>query len=388
MTRLIVCSTGAAAASLEDVPAIAAPLQAATTEKWNQEGITKLMASASKLLQTNKDGNLVTPVVAQFAHQTIQEIEAVIATIEDEHKAAQTEIDTSFERFVQQTPMLKGMTDDVNMQSDVSTKSSSHKTCREAQVPLITAERECRAVEEDLKLAFEADEETLTNTYHSIKGRWCPEEYDEMDEAFFASNENDMTNYIEQKTKARESRKKYEEKKAECHAAQAAREAKQSECDEAQDQLEHKACEYGISVHGVNAHIHTVWHELTEDYNQAAENVIADAEDRQKEYSGVTIVKCLLQKIEANQLAEMPCNETHVEQVNSDITNCHNLNIDVAHLHITPKQVPDLPDLAHLPNTPCEGPFLAEHYAALSNEVLGAVQGRCNACALQHAFEG
>lgn len=324
---------------------------------------------------------MVTPIVAQFAEKTIQEIEEVIATIEDEHKVAEAGLQKVYDQFTTMAPQLKQMTTDVGeFQGKVTTLSGSHKTCRDAQVPLMQTEKQCRDVEADLKLKYESDERTLTATYHSIKGRWCPSEYDEMDEGFFASNENDMANYIVQKDNAKASKKAYEEKKAECDLAQKAREEKQAECDNTQDSLEFQACEYATSAVGVNQHIETAWRELHIDYEEASANALADAEDRKKEFTGVTIVKCLLQQIEQNQLAGMPCNETHADEVNGGIQSCHNQDIDTNHLTITPQALPASPDLANMPHAPCDGGFLAENYAQLNSEVLPAVEARCSPC--------
>jgi len=386
---LAVLFAQASVATLADLPDIVEPVQigAATklpaTEKWNEEGIAKLTASAGKLLQTAKDGNLVTPVVADFAHQTIQEIEQVIATIEDENKIAKMDLENAYARFIDAGPHLQASIRGLSsMKQIVSEKSADYETCRGAQVPLMHAEQACRNEEAQLKIAYEADEQALTDTYHSIKGRWCPNEYDEMDEGFFASNENDMTMYIDQKAKVKESERKYIEKKEECRAAEEARMVKQTECNQAQEQLEFKACEYGIGVSGVNQHMGTMWSELEAEYEQIVRDVTGDAEDRQKEFIGVTIVKCLLQKIEENQLAGMPCNETHADEVNAGISNCHNQDIDVAHLQINPKSTPQSPADAEHPNIPCEGDFMAEHYARLDGEVVTDVRERCSPCAM------
>jgi hypothetical protein len=377
-----------AAVSLADVPEVGAPVQMPVPEKWNEEGIAKLTASAGKLLQTTKDGNLVTPVVADFAHQTIQEIEQVIATIEDEAKIAKRDLDEAYARFTEQEPNLEHAVGQVSaMNHDVSGKSTEHETCRQEQVPLMHAEEACRQEEARLKIAYEADEAALTSTYHSIKGRWCPNEYDEMDEDFFASNENDMQMYIEEKERVKESKRKYTEKKDECAAAQEARELKQTSCDVKQDELEFKACEFGIGASGVNQHMHTVWSELTTEYAQIVTDLTGDAEDRQKEFIGVTIVKCLLQKIEENQLAGMPCNETHAGEVNAGIDNCHNQDIDVAHLQMHPQSAPPMPDGAEHPNIPCVGAFMDEHYAQLASEVVTEVRGRCSPCAMATLHE-
>lgn len=383
---LVILSAQAAVASLADVlPDILAPVQAVASvpEKFNEEGISKLTASAGKLLQTTKDGNLVTPVVADFAHQTIQEIEQVIATIEDENKIAKQDLDEAYARFHDASPHLEvaigGVSD---MKHLVSEKSTEHETCRSEQVPLMHAEEACRHEEAQLKIAYEADEAALTSTYHSIKGRWCPNEYDEMDEGFFASNENDMEMYIDQKEKVKESERKYNEKKNECAAAEEARVTKERSCDQTQDELEFKACEHGIGAQGINQHMHTVWSELTTEYAQIVNDLTGDAEDRQKEFVGVTIVKCLLQKIEENQLAGMPCNDTHADEVNAGITNCHNLDIDVAHLQMTPQPAPGTPAGADHPHIPCTGDFLEEHYARLDSEVSADVRGRCSPCAM------
>lgn len=386
----LVMLSAQAAVSLADVPDVGAPVQMPVPEKWNEEGIAKLTASAGKLLQTTKDGNLVTPIVAEFAHQTIQEIEAVIATIEDENKIAKQDLAEAYARFTTRQPLLEHAISEMSaMKHDVSEKSTEHENCRHEQVPLMEAEEACRHDEAQLKIAYEAAETALTNTYHSIKGRFCPNDYEdkEMDEGFFASNENDMERYIEQKDHAKAAEKQYTDKKHECDAAEAARVMKQTSCNEKQVHLEYTACEFGIGVSGVNQHTHTVWDELTAEYGQIVSDLTGDAEDRQKEFIGVTIVKCLLQKIEENQLAGMPCNETHADEVNAGIDNCHNQDIDVAHLQIHPESAPTIPTGAEHPNIPCTAPYLEEHYAQLNAKVATDVREGCNPCAMAELHE-
>lgn len=382
---LLLLSTQVYSESLADVPDIVADMpsvQRPVSEKFNEEGIAKLTASAGKLLQTTEAGNLVTPVVAEFAHKTIQEIEEVIATIEDEHKVAVQDLENVYARFTNAAPGLEANVDGVSlMKTQVSQKSSDHVVCRQLQAPLMEAEQSCRKAEEHDKVAYEADEKVLTDTYHSIKGRWCPNEYNEEDEEFFASNENDMTMYMEQKATVKQSEQKYVDTKKRCDAAQQEREVKQAECDAAQELLEFAACEYGITASGANQHLHTTWNELEAEYTQVIRDVTADAEDRHKEFIGVTIVKCLLQKIEENQLASMPCNETHADEVNAGITNCHNQDINVDHLQIDPKSAPNSPAEAAQPNVPCDELFVAENYATLASEVLTGVLQKCNPCA-------
>jgi len=382
---LLLLSARVDAVSLPDVPDIVAampPVQRAVSEKFNEEGIAKLTASAGKLLQTTKDGNLVTPVVADFAHRTIGEIEEVIATIEDEHKVAMKDLDEVYARFTNAAPGLEAQVHDVSlMKATVSTKSGAHVVCRQAQAPLMVAEQECRKQEEHERIAYEADEAALTDTYHSIKGRWCPNEYHEEDEEFFAANENDMTMYMQQKAAVKQSEQKYLDTKKRCDAAQEARETKQSECHHAQEALEFDACNFGITASGVNEHLRTTWSELDAEYQQSIKDITEDAEDRQKEFVGITIVKCLLQKIEENQLAGTPCDETHADEVNAGIKNCHNQDINVAHLKIEPKTTPEPPAEAVPPNLPCDEHFLAENYATLPVEVQTEVLQNCNPCA-------
>lgn len=382
---LVLLSARVYGASLADVPDIVAampPVQRAVSEKFNEEGIAKLTASAGKLLQTTKDGNLVTPVVAEFAHKTIQEIEEVIATIEDEHKVAVQDLENVYARFTNSAPGLETQVNGVSMmKAEVSKKSAAHVVCRQAQAPLMVAEQQCRKAEEHDKVAYEADEKALTDTYHSIKGRWCPNEYHEEDEEFFAANENDMTMYMEQKATVKQSEQTYVDTVKRCDAAQEERVVKQDECELAQEKLEFEACEYGVTASGTNQHMHTTWSELEAEYKQTTEDVTGDAEDRQKEFVGVTIVKCLLQKIEENQLAGMPCDETHADEVNAGITNCHNQDINVAHLQITPKSAPEPPAEAAQPNVPCDELFVAENYATLPGEVLAGVLQKCDPCA-------
>lgn len=382
---LLLLSTRVYSESLADVPDIVADMpsvQRPVSEKFNEEGIAKLTASAGKLLQTTKAGNLVTPVVAEFAHKTIQEIEEVIATIEDEHKVAVQDLENVYARFTNAAPGLEANVDGVSlMKTQVSQRSSAHVVCRQLQAPLMEAEQSCRKAEEHDKVAYEADEAVLTETYHSIKGRWCPNEYNEEDEEFFASNENDMTMYMEQKATVKQSEQKYVDTKKRCDAAQQEREVKQAECDAAQESLEFAACEYGITASSANQHLHTTWNELEAEYTQVTRDVTADAEDRHKEFIGVTIVKCLLQKIEENQLAGMPCNETHADEVNAGITNCHNQDINVDHLQIDPKSAPNSPAEAAQPHVPCDDLFVAENYATLATEVLTGVLQKCNPCA-------
>jgi hypothetical protein len=339
-------------------------------KRWDMQSINHLMDSTTKLIQHSVTTK-ITPTIERFAQATIEKIDSdVIPALGEEHQVTVDLLDQEYSRFQDILSNISSMRSEIASKDEAcSSYSSEHEHCREEEHTIVTEVTECEEQHKTCTNDWTTCEEHLTIIEGDIETLWCEEAFDSLSKDFYHSSKVTMTKYIERKQKCATTRNECEEHAPICVTKVENRTETRERCDTEQVHLEQCTCERANIVEHLTEDFTLQWNELTSAY----EDLIKESEDLEgqkiKEFEGLHVVKCLLEKIVVIGQTDGPCNESHVEQVTQEVAECHiTSHLNTTHLVLHPKPSPVFPPLYEHNPYPCGSDFIAQYYSHLPED--------------------
>lgn len=339
-------------------------------QRWDLHSISHLMASTTKLIQHSVTTK-ITPTIERFAQATIEKIDSdVIPALDKEHKETVDLLDREYSRFQDIEANISSMRSEIaSKDEECSRYSTTHKSCRIEEHTIVIEVTECEYHHNNCTSDWTTCEDIIKTIEERIESLWCEEALDSLSKDFFYDSRTEMRKYIERKQKCTITHNECEEHAPKCETKVQERKVTQERCDAEQVHLEECTCERANAVEHWTEDFTLQWNELMNAYEELVKTVQDLEAQKIKEFEGLHVVKCLLEKIVVIGQTDGPCNETHVEKVKKDVEACHNTEeLDSGHLVLNPKPSPQFPDLYEHNPYPCGPDFIAMYYSHLPED--------------------
>jgi len=339
-------------------------------KQWDLHSISHLMASTTKLIQHSVTTR-ITPTIERFAQATIEKIDSdVIPALDAEHKETVDLLDREYSRFLEIEANISSMRSQIASKDEECTSySTSHTHCRTQEHTVMTEVTECRKHHRDCTSDWTTCEEFIKTIEESIESLWCKESLDSLSKDFFYDSRTEMRKYIERKQKCETARKECEAHEPQCETKVHSHTVIEEKCDTEQVHLEQCTCERANMVEHLSEDFTLQWNELMNAYEELVKTVQDLEAQKIKEFEGLHVVKCLLEKIVVIGQTDGPCNETHVEEVKKDVEACHDTReLNSTHLILNPKPSPPFPDMYTHNPYPCGPDFIEMYYNHLPDD--------------------
>jgi hypothetical protein len=335
-------------------------------QHWDMSSINHLMDSTTKLIQHSVTTK-VTPTIQRFAQATIEKIDSdVLPALEEEHKSTKDLLEQELARFQDVRTSIESKKAEIaSKDEECSRYTTTHEQCRDEEHTVTTEVIECESHSTTKISELTTCEETIKITEGDMESLWCEEAFDALSSDFYHNSVSTMKKYIERKQKCAKIREEINSHTPECETKTVEKTETRTRCNTEQRHLEECTCERANLVEHWTDHFSLEWQNLTSAYEDLAKESQATALERIKEFKGLHIVKCLLDKIVVIGQTDEPCNESHVEKVTMEVKACHEEEHDATHLELNPEPAPELPPLYDHAPYPCGADFIALHYSHL-----------------------
>lgn len=209
----------------------------------------------------------------------------------------------------------------------------------------------------------------MTTWEDKIDTLWCDQVLDHntiLSDVFYTESKDAMASYMARSVKCTTAWEEHETHHHECEKIVTEVHEKRTECTTTQEHLEECTCERANLVDEYTDKYTLEWSNMTSIYTSIVHHLLEEVHDRKQEHMGLQVVKCLLVQVKALGIQDGPCNESHVEQVETEIKACHTEEHDSTHFDIHPEDAPELetPIYTHAPY-PCNADFIALYYSNL-----------------------
>lgn len=350
--------------------------EAVSNQQVRVESINRLMESTSKMLRSG-----VTPDVANFAESTIKTlVDEAEPALESEHTATKALLAKEFAEFAEfMTRKEASKQLIVTLTANETSAKTIHDSCRASQQQDYETSLQCNTTLSDLWTVVTEKELLMETSDSEISDTWCGETLGEISEDLFDSNVDLFDRYINHKKQAAEAWADYNTKMPLCQQEATDYWSRKAVCDEAQVQLESRSCIRASAAHAANTRLQLEWADIVAAYEATVQSSKIMADDRNKEYAGIQIVKCLLENIHNNSNMGEPCDETsHPGLVKGQISSCHSKANHTTVYSIYPEPVPATPEDFDPNPFPCRDDYLAGYASLPANAQ--AQQCQANAC--------
>lgn len=331
-----------------------------TSSGTRREHVNRLTQQVTQLLRSG-----ATPDVAAFSEEVIDKINAQsIPSILDEHKIADDLQKKTFKEFEQIQDLQAGYSVIVDeLAEKEETAKLSHTNCRDEQQKACDLSTQCNATRAEKWQVVEDKEELMNISYKSIQDLWCVPGVEGDDEqvilarSFYDENVKIYENYKSRKEAAALAWDDYKAQLPICEELTQAYLTQHATCISSQTALEKASCDRANHVNTFNEEIKNKWYEASSIYTPLVNTTLEMATERQLEWQGVHTVKCLLDRIHDNSVADTPCNETSdPDTITGQIDSCHTAE-DISHLVISPEPIPATPVPFVLNPYPCSSGY-------------------------------
>jgi hypothetical protein len=346
-------------------------------QRWNMENINHMMESTTKLIQHGMTTK-ITPTIERFAKAAIDKIDnEVIPGVASENEAAVNLIDQEYRKFFDIITNVESKRSEIASRDEECMRyTTEHENCRHEEHTIQTTVTECEEAHVVCTNDWTLCEESVKISEKNMETLWCEDDFDALSKDFFRNSVTTMKTYIERRQRCTTKRDECEEQAPKCETKTHEKTETRIQCNIEQEHLEQCTCERANLVEHWIDHFTQEWHNLTAVY----EEIFKDSDEIEsklvKEYEGLHVVKCLLQKIVDLGQTEGPCNESHVEKVSQEVRACYNLVIDSSAVRFpVPKPSPNFPPLYEHNPYPCGPDFIAQYYAHLPE---GARANECD----------
>jgi len=350
--------------------------EALSNQQGRVESINRLMESTSKMLRSG-----VTPDVASFAESTIKTlVDEAEPALAHAHRATEELLAnefSAFNNFTTERDVTKGHI--VALAKNETDSGTIHNDCRASQEEEYEISQQCNITLQDLWKVVKEKELLMETSDSEISDTWCGETLGEISEDLFDENVQYFDRYIKHEKEAADAWAEYNGKMPVCQQQATDYWSQKDVCDAAQVVLESRSCIRASAVHNANTRSQTEWADLVAAYEAAVNSSEKMADDRNKEYAGIQIVKCLLENIHNNSNMGEPCDETsHPDLVHGQISSCHSKADKTTLYSISPAPVPATPEEIGLDPFPCGDNYLTRYDSLPANAQ--AQQCQSNAC--------
>lgn len=344
---------------------------------WDTPKINNLIQSTTNLIRDSMTSK-VTTAIQRFAEATIEKIEnEVIPKLLEAHKADQEYLAAEFAKFGTLNDTMHAQEVTIGAKTVTCNEHSrTHTECRDEESTIRTEETTCETTKEELKKQKEICEDILSGKETVIDTLWCTgvsvsddpaEKLRKLSEDFFTQSKVAMEEYMKKITVCSTETEEWESETTKCETITETRTTKTTECNSNQEEFEECTCQRANLVDDLKNQYILEWGNMTTLYIESITWKNQSAVDRIEEYTGLHIVKCLLEQVKALGLQNGPCNESHVKQVEEEIQKCKTEEHNTTHLTFTSKEVPhvDITLIFQQKSYPCSDAFLAEYYGDL-----------------------
>jgi hypothetical protein len=228
----------------------------------------------------------------------------------------------------------------------------------------------CKTEKEEALNEKEMCENVLTDKEDGITQLWCEQTLDKdkkMDKEFFTQSKAAMEAYMRRTTECSTETETYETLVTKCQTVTENVTTVTTECNSYQEQLEECTCQRANLVSDLRNQYSLEWNNMTTLYIESVEWKRNASVDRIEEYTGLMVVKCLLEQVKALGLQDGPCNESHVAQVEQDIQACRVEEHNTTHItfHAEEAWHLDIDAIFKQSPYPCNEDFINLYYSHL-----------------------
>lgn len=378
-----------------------ASLAFAQEGRWDTPKIDSLIQSTTNLIRDAMK-NETTTAIQRFAEATIEKIEDdVIPKLHEEHKTDREYLDKEFAKFGEKNDTIQGEVVSITQKElECERSHTQHIECRTTESKWRSNHTQCTLHLEKVKeLKGEACDLFLGDDQDEFTELWCQDppitddylktslEPKVLKKTFFEESKTRMQAYMKQTIECSTEWEEYIKWNHTCTTIVTEVYEWKTECDGYQHTFEKCTCQLANNKNHLVSTYSQLWNMLTGTYEAAVELKRKASVNRAAEFTGLQVVKCLLEQVRALGLQNGPCDESHVAQVEADIKACKDATHDTSSFAFHAELAPHLniSEIFEQKPYPCNPEFINLHYNNMPENASHAAC-HCEACevALRH----